>query len=276
MLSHKEYALQVYNVLNNSNYTDPEEINITTLENVVFINIKNDVSFILDNIFNIYEHQSTYNPNMPLRSLFYIANSYESILNTKDANIYGSSLVKIPTPKCVVFYNGEKEYPDKVKLKLSEAFENKEVEGDVEVCVTMLNINSGKNKQLLDRCDVLRGYSLYNEKFREYNRVREMSKTEAAYRALEYCIEHNVLADFFRIRKSEVVDMILEYTAEQAEKDIAKLEKEISEKEQKIIDLGLEISEKEKCIEGLGQEIIEKNQIVERLLEENARLKADK
>ena len=84
MLSHKEYALQVYNVLNNSNYTNPEDVEITTLENVVFINIKNDVSFVLDNIFNLYEHQSTYNPNMPLRSLFYVSDSYDRMIKERN------------------------------------------------------------------------------------------------------------------------------------------------------------------------------------------------
>ena len=205
MLSHKEYALQVYNVLNNSNYTNLEDIEITTLENVVFINIKNDVSFVLDNIFNLYEHQSTYNPNMPLRSLFYVGNSYERLIKDKELNIFGSKLVKIPTPKCVVFYNGEQEYPDKIILKLSDAFENHNTEGDVQVQVTMININYSHNKKLLNNCEVLRGYSLYNEKFREYNKLKKVSKTEAAQMALEYCIKQNVLADFFKKRRNKVI-----------------------------------------------------------------------
>ena len=146
MLSQKEYALQVYNVLNNSNYTNSEDIVITTLENVVFINIKNDVSFVLDNIFNLYEHQSTYNPNMPLRSLFYVSNSYERMIKDNNFNVFGSKLVRIPTPKCVVFYNGERDYPDKMILKLSDAFENKSAESDLELQVTMLNINYSHNK----------------------------------------------------------------------------------------------------------------------------------
>ena len=304
MLSHKEYALQVYNVLNNSDYTDPDAINITTLENVVFINIKNDVSFVLENVFSLYEHQSTYNPNMPIRSLFYASNSYERFINSIGANIYGSALIRIPTPKFVVFYNGEREYPDRTCLKLSDAFANKNVEGDMEITVTMLNINYNHNRELLEECEVLRGYSLYNEKFREYNRERNLTKAEAANKAINYCIENNVLAEFFTKRRNEVVGMILEYTAEQAEKDIAKLEREISEKEQRIEGLGQELSEKEERIEGLGQELSEKEERIEglgqellekeerieglgqelsekeeliaRLLEENAKLKAGK
>ena len=255
MLSHKEYALQVYNVLNNSNYTNPEDVEITTLENVVFINIRNDVSFVLDNIFNLYEHQSTYNPNMPLRSLFYVSDSYERMIKEKNLNIFGSKLLKIPTPKCVVFYNGEKEYPDKMILNLSDAFENKGTESDIELRVTMLNINYSHNKELLDKCEVLRGYSLYNEKFREYNKLEEVNKTEAAHKALDYCIQQNVLADFFKKRRNEVVGMILEYTAEQAEKDMAKLENEIAEKEQQLAEKDQRIADLEQKVALLMEEV---------------------
>ena len=255
MLSHKEYALQVYNVLNNSNYTNPEDVEITTLENVVFINIRNDVSFVLDNIFNLYEHQSTYNPNMPLRSLFYVSDSYERMIKEKNLNIFGSKLLKIPTPKCVVFYNGEKEYPEIDTLNLSDAFENKSTESDVQIRVTMRNSNDSHNKELLDKCEVLRGYSLYNEKFREYNKLEEVNKTEAAHKALDYCIQQNVLADFFKKRRNEVVGMILEYTAEQAEKDMAKLENEIAEKEQQLAEKDQRIADLEQKVAILMEEV---------------------
>lgn len=237
---------------------------------MVFINIKNDVSFVLENIFSLYEHQATYNPNMPLRSLFYMSDSY------RGANIYGSKLVKIPTPKCVVFYNGEDEYPDKMYLRLSDSFENQKVEGDIQIKVTMLNINYSHNQKLLDNCEVLRGYSLYNEKFREYNRCGTMSKTEAAHKAIDYCIEHNVLTDFFKERRNEVVGMILEYTAEKHEAYLAKLESEILEQEQRIEGLGQELAEKERQVEGLGQELSEKDKLIARLLEENAKLKEER
>ena len=287
LLTQKKYALQVYNVLNDSNYGDSDDIEITTLENVVFINIKNDVSFVLEDIFSLYEHQATYNPNMPLRSLFYMSNSYEHIINNRGANVYGSKLVKIPTPKCVVFYNGEEEYPDKMYLKLSDSFENQKVEGDIEIKVLMLNINYSHNQKLLESCEVLRGYSLYNEMFRKYTKEGIMTKEEAACKAIDDCIVQNVLVDFFRERRSEVVGMILEYTAEQAEKHFAKLEQEINEKEQRIEGLGQELTEKEQRIEGLGrvltekkerieglsQELSEKDRIITKLLEENTRLK---
>ncbi len=236
MLSQKQYALSVYNALNNSNYTNPDDVEITTLENVVFINIRNDVSFVLNHVFNLYEHQSTYNPNMPLRTLMYLANSYERMINKKEANIYGSVLIKIPTPKFIMFYNGDMEYPDKMSMLLSDAFENKELQGDVELKVTMLNINYNHNRKLLEQCEVLKGYSLYNNKFKEYTKREGITKVEAANMAIEYCIQNNVLADFFKMRRSEVVGMVLEFTAEKAEKYLKNLEKRIKEQNQEIED----------------------------------------
>ena len=260
MLSQKQYALSVYNALNDSNYTNLDDVEITTLENVVFINIRNDVSFILDHVFNLYEHQSTFNPNMPLRTLMYLANSYERMINRKEANIYGSALIRIPTPKFVVFYNGDTEYPDKMQMLLSDAFENRELQGDVELKVTMLNINYNHNRNLLEQCEVLRAYSLYNDKFKEYTRREGVTKAEAANMAIEYCIQNDVLADFFKIRRSEVVGMVLEFTAEKAEKYLSKLEKRIDEQNQEIAEQNQEIAERNQQIAEQNQQIAEQNQ----------------
>ena len=263
MLSQKQYALSVYNALNYSNYTNPDDVEITTLENVVFINIKNDVSFVLDHVFNLYEHQSPYNPNMPLRTLLYLANSYERMINQKEANIYGSALIKIPTPKFIVFYNGDSEYPDRLQMFLSDAFENSEVQADVELKVTMLNISYNHNRNLLEQCEVLRAYSLYNDKFKEYTKRKGITKTEAANMAIEYCIQNNVLADFFKTRRSEVVGMVLEFTAEKAEKYLSKLEKEIEESNQQIEEKERQIQESNQRIEEKERQIKESNQQIE-------------
>ena len=67
------WRLELYNALSGKNLTNPEELEITTLENVIYIKIKNDVSFLVDSQINLWEHQSTYNPNMPLRGLLYFA-----------------------------------------------------------------------------------------------------------------------------------------------------------------------------------------------------------
>ena len=217
IFSQKEYALQLYNALNNSNYDNPEDVIITTLENVVFINIYNDVSFMFNSTIQFYEHQSTFNPNIPLRNLFYLSNTYEKMIHKQEENLYGSSLIPIPTPTCIMFYNGVQSKPDKMTLKLSDAYINQEIEGSLELTVQMININSDYNQELKNKSDALYGYSLYISKVREYN-GNGMSVNEAAIKALDYCIENDVLADFFKERRNEVVGMILEeYTLEHIE-----------------------------------------------------------
>ena len=115
----KENLLSLYNALNKTDYTDVEGLEITTLENAVYMNYKNDVSFVFDYELMIYEHQSTVNPNMPLRDLFYVADTLQKKTYNKD--LYGSKLVQIPTPRFVVFYNGVTYQPERQTLKLSDA-----------------------------------------------------------------------------------------------------------------------------------------------------------
>ena len=217
IFSQKEYALQLYNALNDSDYDNPEDVEITTLENVVFINIYNDVSFMFNSTIQFYEHQSTFNPNIPLRNLFYLSNTYEKMIHKQEEDLYGSSLIPIPTPTCIMFYNGVQSKPNKMTLKLSDAYINQEIEGSLELTVQMININSDYNQELKNKSEALYGYSLYISKVREYN-SNGMSVKEAAIKALDYCIENNILADFFIERRNEVVGMILEeYTLEHIE-----------------------------------------------------------
>ena len=227
IFSDKKNALDMYNALNDSAYANPEEITITTLKNVLFINRQNDVSYILDGTFNLYEHQSTYNPNMPLRSLFYIKDTLEKMIDKKA--IFGSKLVMIPTPKVVIFYNGKKNQPDRQYLKLSDAFANKTIQGDLELSVLMINVNHGHNTELMKKCEPLYGYSLYIAKFREYNKDETITSLEAAEKALDYCIKNNVMAEFFTRRRKELIGNILNFTEEDAQElmDDLKAETEV-------------------------------------------------
>ncbi len=106
----KRWLLSLYNALNDSNYTDINDLKITTIQNAVFLTMKDDLSFLLDDEMNLFEHQSTVNPNMPLRGLMYFARLYQSHLADRKQSIYGSTQLKIPAPRFVVFYNGEKEH----------------------------------------------------------------------------------------------------------------------------------------------------------------------
>ena len=165
----KEWLLELYNAVNGTAYTNPDDITFTTIGEAVYIEMKNDISFLISDIMNFYEHQSTFNPNMPVRMLIYSGMVYSRYVEDKsnDFNLYGSRINKLPVPKCVCFYNGKTSKPDVSVLKLSDAFgpENK-TEPDIEVKVTMLNINYGHNLKLMEACKPLQEYAWFVNEIR--------------------------------------------------------------------------------------------------------------
>ena len=88
----------------------------------LYMDYKNDISFLIDSTLNLYEHQSTWNPNMPLRGLGYFARLYEDYVRLNELNIYSETRIKMPKPQYFVFYNGTKAEPDRQILKLSDSF----------------------------------------------------------------------------------------------------------------------------------------------------------
>lgn len=207
----KRELLKLYNALNHTNYDNFEELEVCTLENAIFMNVKNDVSFLVNSVLNLYEQQSTVNPNMPLRDLIYVARQFEKYI--RDKTIYSSKRVQLPVPRFVVFYNGTNEQPEKKVMKLSEAFKKEVADPDLELKVTLININPGHSKELLDRCQTLKEYSVYVDRVRRHARVMPI---EAAVRhAVDECIQEGVLADFLKAQKAEVIAMsIFEYNEE--------------------------------------------------------------
>ena len=143
----KAWTLSLYNAVNGTDYTDPAIIQINTIKQILYLGMHNDFSFLILGEMNLYEHQSTYNPNMPLRFLQLLGSLYEKYIIEHDYNKYGRDLIALPVPKLVVFYNGEKKAKDEIILKLSDSFP-KGTKSDVEVTVRMININYGKNKNL--------------------------------------------------------------------------------------------------------------------------------
>ena len=103
IFSSKKELLDLYNAVRGTNYTDPEALEITTLEDVVYMGFKNDISFLVDDVLNLYEHQSTYSPNMPVRGFLYLADIYRKYLESRDENLYSSRLVQLPFPQYLVF-----------------------------------------------------------------------------------------------------------------------------------------------------------------------------
>ena len=157
----KEKLLNLYNAINGTHYTDPEELVVTTIEDVLYMGLKNDISFLIDDVLNLYEHQSTWNPNMPLRGLFYISSLYQGHIKSNDLDLYSSVLLKLPTPRYIVFYNGTKDEPDRTRLQLSDSFIKKDGEPYVECTALMLTINYGHNRELMTACRELYEYAYF-------------------------------------------------------------------------------------------------------------------
>ncbi len=212
LFSDKANLLSLYNALNGTVYADEESLEITTLENAVYMNYKNDISFVLDFRLMLYEHQSTANPNMPLRDLFYVARVLER--RTRKRDLYGSSLILIPAPRFVVFYNGADHRPEKQVLKLSDAFEKRQERPELELAVTVYNINRGNNPELMKACCVLEEYARYVELVRSL--AKKMAFPEAVEQAVDYCIRNGILEDFLSENRAEAIAMsIFEYNEEQ-------------------------------------------------------------
>ncbi|MCI5595468.1 MAG: hypothetical protein MR380_01900 [Lachnospiraceae bacterium] len=204
----KKDLLSLYNAINDSNYTDENALIVNTMENVIYMSMQNDLSFLIYGMLNIYEHQSSWNPNMPLRDFLYTAEVLKGYLAEHDYDIYGSRLVPIPTPQSVVFYNGTKEEPERQTLKLSTSFQSKEKKGCMEYECLVLNINYGKNQELMEKCKPLMDYSILIEKIRCYEK-RVKSIKQAVNLAIDDCIKEGVMSDFLKRNRGEVSDMIL-------------------------------------------------------------------
>lgn len=206
----KEHLLELYNAVSGKHYTNPEMLEINTLENAIYMAIRNDISFLIDARLSLYEHQSTYSPNLPLRFLLYISALYSSM--TKDANLYGTKAIELPPPRFVIFYNGKDEQPDRQILKLSDLYTINE-ECSLELEAVMLNVNSGHNKELMEMSHTLWEYAEYTARVREYTETMELE--EAVERAIEECIQEGILKEFLEKNRAEAKNMsIFEYDQE--------------------------------------------------------------
>ena len=209
IFNNKEDLLQLYNAINHTDYQNPDDLEVNTLEDVLYLSMKNDVSFLVGGTMNLYEHQSTFNPNMPLRGVFYFSRVYEGYVADNNLMIYHEKRVRLPKPKYIVFYNGTKKQPDSMELRLSDCFENTDNEAPcLECTATMLNINYGHNQELMKHCRRLEEYSIFVQCVREYIQS-EPSVEDALEKAIDTCINQDVLADFLKKHRAEVTNMIL-------------------------------------------------------------------
>lgn len=214
VFSTKKALLSLYNAVNGTDYTNPDDIEINTIEDFLYLNMKNDVSFLFTDKMNLYEHQSSVNPNMPFRGFIYLSKLYHKTVYEK-YDFFDDELVKIPMPQFVVFYNGTKEEPDRKVLSLSDAFNGDgKFEPALECKATVLNINYEHNKELMEKCTELRDYALLISRIRS-NCKSGMMLGDAIDKAIEDCIKEGVLKDILETHRMEAKEMLFtEYNEE--------------------------------------------------------------
>lgn len=223
LFSDRKNLLSLYNAINGTAYMDASQLEIVTLDNAIYMGMKNDLVFIINTNLFLYEHQSTYNPNMPLRDLFYISGEYQKLVDLK--SLYTSTRLRIPTPNFIVFYNGTEKNEDRWVEYLSESYENMSGEPNLELKVIILNINVGHNKKLMEECQTLREYAQYVAKVRRYS--EEMELNTAVECAVSESIQEGILKEFLQKNRAEVIAMsIFEYNEEEEKRKLRKAEYE--------------------------------------------------
>ena len=227
----KKALLQLYNALNHTDYQNWEDLEVITIDDVLYIGMKNDLSFLMMGTINLYEHQSTYNVNIPLRFLHYISQEYLRFVDCTGQNIYGEKLIMLPTPHFVVFYNGEKDVPDEQTLRLSDSYEVKREGNSLEVTVKMINVNYGRSNELMKKCTRLEEYSIFIQQVR-VNTKKGMKLNKAIDEAIFYCMDKGILVDYLKKHRFRArMYGMLEYGSERhmyMERRDARLEGEIS------------------------------------------------
>ena len=203
----KAEALSLYNAINGTDYSDEGALTITTISGALYMDYKNDVSFLIDSTLNLYEHQSTWNPNMPLRGLGYFARLYEDYVRLNELNIYSETRLKLPKPQYFVFYNGTKAEPDRQILKLSDSFPDDGIQPHLEVMVVALNINYGHNRELMEKCQSLHDYAVFVDTVKRYIDQGYITR-RAVDMAVEECIANDILREFLVRNKTGVMRML--------------------------------------------------------------------
>ncbi|MDR3278734.1 MAG: Rpn family recombination-promoting nuclease/putative transposase, partial [Oscillospiraceae bacterium] len=206
LFSDPELLLELYNAIEGSSYGLDTKIEINTLEDVLFLEQLNDISFTIDEkLVVLIEHQATLNANMPLRLLLYIARVYEKLID--DRAVYKQGLIKIPTPEFIVLYNGKRDFSEERILRLSDAFIESAAVGNLELTVRVININQGHNEGIVKKSDTLNGYVTFIAKVRE-NQDKGMELTEAIKDAVKYCTGKHILQKFLTEHSKEVLNML--------------------------------------------------------------------
>ncbi len=200
----RKNLLSLYNAMNGTSYEKEEELEVVTLEEAICMKMRNDAAFVIDSRLNLYEQQASVNPNMPLRDLYYVTEELKKL--APPGRLHQRTKVKIPAPKFVVFYNGTAKQPERQVYRLSDLFYREEKDPELELKVTVFNINTGYNGELLGKCESLRGYMTFVNKVRD-KKASMLRLEEAVRQAVDECISEGILTVFFRENREEIVEM---------------------------------------------------------------------
>lgn len=214
LFSEKDAALSLFNAANETHYTNADQLQITTLEDSLYLGLKNDLAICFHDSISLFEQQSSVNPNLPLRGLLYFARQYQNWLVSHDADLHSTKLIRLPAPRYYVLYNGLQTQPRKTIHRLSDSF-LLETEG-FEWTAQLLNINAEKAHPILKDCPLLRDYSFFVREVRKAEQsLGKQAKasgetlSKALETAIDSCIAQDILKPYLTKHKAEVTQMIL-------------------------------------------------------------------
>ena len=250
----KRNLLELYNALNNSAYTNVDDLQVTTLNGGSYMKYKNDASFLLCMSLYMFEQQSSKNPNMPLRFLHYVSDVFRELFS--NSMLHRRSMIKIPVPHFVTFYNGlEKWIEEEEEIKLSDMYEIPVDNPQLELKVRVININ--RDADILSKCETLRGYMTFVNKTRCKTQVERKDVKQAVLEAIDECMEENILVDFFEKHREEVVEVsIYDYDEEKVRKTLADEAREEGE-QLKVVLLIIKKVKKSKSLPTIASELEE-------------------
>lgn len=210
----KAKLLNLYNALNDSAYQDTDELTVTTLENILYIGYKNDLSFLIDWVMFLGEHQSTWNPNMCLRGMLYFSRLYREYIETHEYDMYGNEQIPLPFPQYTIFYNGTEPRPDRSEIRMSDAFQlpagwsARTIVPALECRALVLNVNYGHNQRLMENCRPLMEYAVFIHYIRA-NIAAGHPLRKSVDLAVDQCLHENILTDILKVHRKEVVELYL-------------------------------------------------------------------
>ena len=261
----KKELLELYNAINGSAYDDPEILEVNTLENALYMGVKNDVSFLIGDTMNLYEHQSSKNENMPLRGLIYLTRLYENYITARKINLHSNKMQELPTLHYIVFYNGKTKEPDERVMRLSDAFKNGA--GCLECTARLLNINYGHNLELMKKCKPLEEYAIFISAVIRYQADERYKLEDAIELAIDECIAKGILEEILTKQRNEVFSVILStFDKELYEKDLKEEAREEGRVE-KLVEQVTRKLKRGKTVEQMADELEETVETIEAIIE---------